>query len=114
MAENSKQTAKTAKKSTQRGKGKPFAKGQSGNPGGRPKVPEDIRQAFREASPQACETLVKIINDPAAKDSDKIRAAETILDRAYGKPVQAVDLDADIASVPVEITFKGNLDDWSK
>jgi len=29
-----------------------------------------------------------------AQDRDRIRAAEIILDRGYGKPVQAVDLAA--------------------
>ena len=74
--------------------GKQFQPGQSGNPGGRPKVPEEVKQMFREATPKACEVLCQIIGDEDARDSDRIKAAEVILDRAWGKAVQAVDVDA--------------------
>ena len=93
--------------------GKPFQKGQSGNPGGRPKVPEELREAFRANSQDACDALCKILKDPAAKDSDKIRAAEIILDRGYGKPTQAVDLEAAVTA-PLTISFEGILDEWAK
>ena len=44
--------------------------------------------------------------DKATKN--RIRAAEIILDRGYGKPVQAVDLDA--GSVP-QVVFIGDVPD---
>jgi len=69
-----------------------FVKG--GNPhGGRKKLPEDLKQAFRDVCPQALETLRGILENDEARDADRIRAAEIILDRGYGKAVQAVDLD---------------------
>ena len=37
--------------------------------------------------------LRRILTNECAKDSDRIRCAEIILDRGYGKPVQAVDLE---------------------
>jgi hypothetical protein len=40
MAQNSQGAAKPKKK---RGRGRPFKKGQSGNPGGRPKIVEELR-----------------------------------------------------------------------
>lgn len=83
-----------------------FKPGQSGNPGGRPKMPEEIRDMFREISPRACEVLCEIINDHRAKNSDRIRAAEVILDRAWGKPRQQVDLDT--AGVPTVIFMNGD------
>ena len=81
-----------------------FVKGQSGNISGRASIPDDIKQAFKEASKDACELLCKIVNDDNAKDSDRIRAAEVILDRGWGKPVQAVDLDA--KNIP-QVVFTG-------
>lgn len=81
-----------------------FVKGQSGNISGRASIPDDIKQAFKEASKDACEVLCKIVNDDNAKDSDRIRAAEVILDRGFGKPVQAVDLDA--KNIP-QVVFTG-------
>lgn len=91
------------KQAARDGKGR-FAKGVSGNAGGRPKVPEELREAFREACPVALKTLVRVVKDPKAKDADRIRAAEAILDRGYGKPVQAVDVDA---SAVQQVVFVG-------
>ena len=50
------------------------------------------------------EALVRVVKDPKAKDADRIRAAEAILDRGYGKPVQAVDVDA---SAVQQVVFVG-------
>ena len=91
---NSEIAATTAKPRKKKGgAGRPFKKGVSGNPKGRPKVPEETKQAFRDASKEACEVLVRIMNDPAAKDSDRIKASEVILDRGWGRPSQAVEVD---------------------
>ena len=40
------------------GKGRPFEKGVSGNPGGRPKVLGDVQELARQQSPEAINTLV--------------------------------------------------------
>jgi hypothetical protein len=37
----------------------PFEKGQSGNPGGRPKLPPEIKQMLEEKGPEALKLLVK-------------------------------------------------------
>ena len=100
---NEKLAAKS-EKSAKRGPGKPFLPGQSGNPSGRPKMPEEVKEAFRAASSDACRVLCDIVNDFSAKDSDRIRAAEVILDRAWGRPVQAVDVDA--KNIP-QVVFVG-------
>jgi hypothetical protein len=67
-----------------------FKKGKSGNPGGRPKQPEDLRLSLRVLTPKAVETLGIILNDGEAKGSERIRAAELILAYAWGKPTQIV------------------------
>lgn len=69
--------------------------------GGRPKLPDDLKEAFRAAAPDALNVLKKILMDKEAKHSDRIKCAEIILDRGYGKPVQAVDLDANTGEVGV-------------
>jgi uncharacterized protein DUF5681 len=68
------------------GTGRPFRKGQSGNPGGRPKAQHSITELARAHSVAAIETLVRVMEDgsPAAK----VAAACAILDRGYGKPTQ--------------------------
>ena len=47
-------------------KGRPFSKGLSGNPGGRPKVLGDVQELAREKSPEAIETLSTIMRDEKA------------------------------------------------
>ena len=76
--------------------------------GGRPKLSEDLKQAFKDASPAALAVLVTILSDESARDADRIRAAEIILDRGYGKPVQAVDLDTN--AVPQVVILGDVLD----
>ena len=48
------------------GKGRPFQKGTSGNPGGRPKVLGDVQELARERSPEAMDTLAAIMDDQKA------------------------------------------------
>ena len=70
---------------TQSGK---FAKGVSGNPGGRPAQPQEFRQLLEKHSTTALEKVIEILQDPKSQHKDRIKAAEIILDRMYGRPVQ--------------------------
>lgn len=66
----------------------PWVKGQSGNPGGRPGVPQGVRELAREKSVEAMRTLIRHLKDKNPRVA--ILAANAILDRAYGKPAQAI------------------------
>jgi translation initiation factor IF-2 len=48
-----------------------------------------IDELAREHAPRAIELLADTM-ETAVEDRDKIRAAEAILDRGYGKPAQAI------------------------
>ena len=74
-----------------------FQKGESGNPGGRPKLPAEMREMFRAKAPEAFEVLSRHLQSPDAKVA--IAAATQILDRAYGRPVQSID--ANITEDPI-------------
>ena len=70
--------------------GKPFQKGQSGNPGGRPKVVAEVRELAREHTSKAVETLVSIMTNTKAAPAARVSAANALLDRGYGKPPQHI------------------------
>jgi hypothetical protein len=68
----------------------PFVKAQSGNPGGRPKALIEVQALAREHSPTAIATLAKIMEDDEVPPAARVAAANSILDRAWGKPPQAL------------------------
>jgi ABC-type xylose transport system substrate-binding protein len=65
-----------------------FVKGQSGNPGGRPKANVAIKELARAHTEAALQTLVAALG--AENEGTRVAAANSLLDRAYGKPAQAV------------------------
>ena len=77
-------------------RGRPFKPGQSGNPGGRPKMPEEMRQILREAGPELARKLLTYTEHSNPKIA--MWAITEALDRAYGKPVQAQDISFDVDS----------------
>lgn len=66
----------------------PFAKGKSGNPGGRPRENNEIKELARAKSVDAFKRIVKMTKDTDPKIA--LPACKEVLDRAYGKPTQAL------------------------
>lgn len=67
-----------------------FVKGQSGNPGGRPKSPREVETAAREHTVLAIKTLSSISADPKAPAAARVTASQSLLDRGWGKPTDRV------------------------
>ena len=67
------------------------SKGYTGNPGGRPAMDPELKKAVQGYAKQAIEYLCAVLTDPESKPDHRIRAAEVLIDRGFGKAVQAVD-----------------------
>ena len=86
LAEKSTETAKG------RGPGRPFVKGQSGNPGGRPRgLVRAVREQTRDGEELVAFMLAVFRGEADAKLRDRIDAATWLADRGFGKPIQAME-----------------------
>lgn len=87
----------------------PFKKGQSGNPGGRPKADKRLKELAREKTELALNTLIAIAENGKESASARVAAANAILDRGWGKPTQAVvgDPEQPIAGITRVIVSPG-------
>jgi hypothetical protein len=63
-----------------------WRKGYCPNRGGRPKAVLNVQELARSYTEQAVHALVEALADPRLK----VQAAVAILDRAWGRPVQAI------------------------
>lgn len=68
-----------------------FKKGQSGNPGGRPKEEGEVRELARSYTVEAIQKLVTLMRS-AEEEKVQALAAIAILDRGHGRPAQAVEV----------------------
>ena len=93
---------------------KPFVKGQSGNPNGRPKKLPEIDKLMAEVLGEekdgitAAQAILNMLRGKAAKGD--IRAAQLLFDRAYGKSKQQIDVTSqgEKVTVPTIIFTKDN------
>ncbi len=83
-----------------------FRPGQSGNPGGRPKVNKVVREMARKLTAKAIKALEDALDADktyATKDdvvtvpdhSTRVYAAQVLLDRGWGKPVPETEIGDD-------------------
>ena len=75
-------------------RGRPFPKGSSGNPKGRPKEYGDLKALAREHTQAAIERLEFWLQSDDARAS--VQAAGILLDRGWGKPGLDIKLRAEL------------------
>lgn len=93
----------------QQAPGKPFKKGQSGNPGGRPKV----SKAFREECQKFMQTegWGYLFEMARTEGRDQKPAIELVASYAYGKPRQGVDLDMGEGGMVIKVKMVETVED---
>lgn len=70
-----------------------FRKGESGNPGGRPKVLAEVIELARQHAPSAIVELARLASK-AKSESARIAAIRELLDRGYGRARQTMEVYA--------------------
>jgi hypothetical protein len=76
--------------------GRPFPKGVSGNPGGRPKsLGKSTRKVVGEDGMALVELWWSIAQDPMQRTSDRLVASRLLADRGWGKPASFEPLEGD-------------------
>jgi hypothetical protein len=78
----------------QKPRGRPFVKGMTGNPRGRPKENEDVKKAAREYTIESIERLAFWMRSGNPKAS--VSAADRLLDRAWGRPSQDLNHSGEV------------------
>ena len=69
-----------------------WAKGVSGNPGGRPKAIVEVQELARLETAASIRALVRIRDSADAPAAAVVAAATALLDRGWGKPMQSHEL----------------------
>ena len=72
-------------------RGRPFRKGQSGNPGGRPKETKAFKEWCREIMAKEGRDSLLTLAQAASDERVRLGAWRVIAEYAYGKPTQPVD-----------------------
>lgn len=80
-----------------------FSKGQSGNPGGRPKEVAEVRGLARQHGPEAIAKLAAIMRADNSKAA--AAAAVALLDRGYGRPAQSIEVDPALLGGSIQVTW---------
>ena len=81
-----------------------WEKGQSGNPGGRPKEVAEVRELARRHTKKAIATLAEIMLDENAPHNARVAATNSLLDRGHGRPEHKVSGTINFAQLLEEFT----------
>lgn len=69
-----------------------FQKGQSGNPGGRPKMPKELSTKLKEMAPAAFNRVCELMK--STDERVALAASKEIMDREWGRPKEHVMVES--------------------
>lgn len=72
--------------------------------GSKNKMPAELKALAQTYAPEALKTLSQIMRDAAAPQAARVSAANSLLDRGYGKPVQQNEIGG-IDGLPIKYEF---------
>lgn len=98
-----------AEETARHARGKPFAKGQSGNPGGRPKKPPELRGL-------ADKSLAEIEKMIFSTKSERIKSelCRWVYEQAYGRATQRQEIGGTLEGAALAVRLEGELDKWAR
>ncbi len=83
-----------------------FTPGRSGNPGGRPKLPDELKTLIACEGPAAFTRLVELSKSHTPQIA--LRACEIIVAYHLGKPPQSVKLTGEAQEPPIAVVIRGS------
>ncbi len=92
--------------------GRPFPKGVSGNPGGRPKgLARYVRELVGDDGRRIADFMLGVLDDESERTETRLKAAEWLAERGFGKAPLTMDVgEGGPATIVVQSAF-GELDE---